>query len=173
MFGIVSPCGTQNMVKRRGKRTENVRRTGEHGTTRWRKSWLSGRVRCKLLYNESIKSLSLIRNSSHVRCARARMGEEADIASPFTARFSSFSSFYLSPLRLRGRLSPRLAFPICVTPESPNYRLANSLLFHARLAAGQVLEARRAEEPKNVGDTRDRKKLMELQRNDTTAESVA
>lgn len=145
MFGIVSPCGTQNMVKRRGKRTENVRRTGEHGTTRWRKSWLSGRVRCKLLYNESIKSLSLIRNSSHVRCARARMGEEADIAGPFTARFSSFTSFYLSPLRPRGRLSPRLSH-LRNSRIPPNYRLANSLLFHARLAAGQVLEARRAEE---------------------------
>lgn len=172
MFGIVSPCGTQSMVKRRGKRTEDARRTGEHGATRWRRSWLSGRVRCKLLYNESIKSLSLIRNSSHVRCARARMGEEADIAGPFTARLSSFSSSYLSPLRLRGRLTPRLSH--LRNSRIPNYRLANSLLFHARLSQRvKSWKPGARGRTKNAGDTRDRKKLMELQRNDTTAESVA
>jgi len=72
------------------RRTPN----GEHRTVK--KNWLSERVRCKLLYNESIKSLSLIRNSSHVRCASE--GEEADIVArsppdflPSPPSFLSFS----------------------------------------------------------------------------------
>jgi len=98
-------------------------------------------VRCKLLYNESIKSLSLIRNSSHVQCA-SEDGRGGWFRYPFTAQFSSFSSFYLSLSRLRGRL----AFPICVTPESQITGPRTPFCFAHVSQQVKSLEARRAEE---------------------------
>lgn len=65
MLGIPVHAGCKTRVKTR--ETHGDERRAE-------KNWLSGRVRCKLLYNESIKSLSLIRNSSHVRARMERGG---------------------------------------------------------------------------------------------------
>ena len=64
------------------------------------------------------------------------------ISLPFTAQFSSFSSFYLSLSRLRGRL----AFPICVTPESQITGPRTPFCFAHVSQQVKSLEARRAEE---------------------------
>lgn len=136
----------------------NARRRTANRRTRAtvKKKWLGERVRYKLLYNESIKSLSLIRNSSHVR---ARVEEEADIG----ARFSPVYRPVFLPSAPPSRLSlSRLAVtsPHSHLRNSPNYRLTNSLSSRSGSSLGS---ARRRN---TRGDTRDKKKLMEHRRND-------
>lgn len=89
----------------------------------------------KLLYNESIKSLSLIRNSARVRASGGEQegAERGRMVSPPVHRFSSFCSCYLLLPRTVVRV-----FPICLASElgAPRVRFVS----RASRNAGQVLD---------------------------------